>query len=117
MPPKRRGRNAKCSRNLRNRSPPYERSLETPTQELFHKTSCIRMPPHETFAKMFRTVLLQNAFNQTTGDVTLADVHSYIRPQFGWYNIISFTVYGPPFTEEEHFIADKDSNMHCLHIP
>ena len=45
--------------------------------------------------KMFRTVQLQNASGDSSGTVILANVYSVIRPQFGWYQIISCMVYGP----------------------
>ena len=59
------------------------------------KTSCIRLPPWEQYALIFRSVHLQHAKTTNHGDITLAQVHAWIRPQFGWYNIISLTAHGP----------------------
>ena len=68
---------------------------------IFSKMSaCIRMPPWEKFAKMYQTVRLQsNQLSAQNQIIDLGYVHAVIEPQFGWYNIISATVYGP-YTHE-----------------
>ena len=53
------------------------------------------MPPFETFTKMFRTVHLQNTAGSAEFNINLSLVANNIRPKFGYYNFISFSVYGP----------------------
>ena len=57
---------------------------------------------------MFRTVRMQNSLGAQEFTIDLLSVHSNIRLQFDYYNLIGFTVYGPfisPFMEEDYFAS------------
>ena len=80
-----------------------QRQIQTLRQELrdantgmfSRRCATIRLPPHENFAKIFRSTRLQHSGNTDVTTVTLSNVTTAIRPQFGWYNFISITAYGP----------------------
>ena len=58
-----------------------ERQIQTPRQEMrdantglfSNKTICIRMAPYEQFAKIYRTVRIQNSAGNQQGIAMLAD--------------------------------------------
>lgn len=114
--------------STRGRKVRLERQIRTIRQELkdlntgrFSKRNfCIRLPPWENYAKVPWTCRLQHNSNENSSTVILGQVFSAIRPQFGWYNIISATVYGPTiqqltptFTSMSPFVDGEDQETRC----
>ena len=61
---------------------------------------------------MFCTARLQYSGSDNVFTITLADVVNSICQQFGWYNMISATVYGPFVNQSWLIQKEGDDKYH-----
>ena len=76
-------------------------------------TACIRLPPHEVYAKQFRTARLQHSTNANSGTINLSAVTAACKPAYGQYNLISATTYGPYVATGASKAPDTDRRTTC----
>ena len=91
----RRGRGSTSIRRLTQQVATLKSEMRTQDTGHFAKRlSCIRLPPHESTPKMFRKVRLQHIGDDPDFVTSLtSSVHNNLKPNYGYYNFISFTVY------------------------
>ena len=49
------------------------------------KSACVRLPPHEEYAKMYSTVRIQHGSSANSGTMRTSIVFGGCKPAFGWY--------------------------------